>query len=114
MHEVFSKIRELGLERGIELLKFLPAEASGGAKMLAALHGPYASVSFMPTGGIDMSNLRSYLALPYVAAVGGVGWQKMNSFQPGGLTRSQIFARKPSRLRGTRGEARGTARTQQS
>jgi 2-dehydro-3-deoxyphosphogluconate aldolase / (4S)-4-hydroxy-2-oxoglutarate aldolase len=62
---------ELGLERGLGLLKFFPAEASGGVKMLKALHGPYSDVRFVPTGGIDASNLGTYLALPYVAAVGG-------------------------------------------
>jgi 2-dehydro-3-deoxyphosphogluconate aldolase/(4S)-4-hydroxy-2-oxoglutarate aldolase len=62
---------ELALERGISLLKFFPAEASGGVKMLKALHGPYADAHFVPTGGIDASNLASYLALSYVAAVGG-------------------------------------------
>jgi 2-dehydro-3-deoxyphosphogluconate aldolase / (4S)-4-hydroxy-2-oxoglutarate aldolase len=62
---------ELALEMGIRLLKFFPAEASGGVKMLKALHGPYAEVSFVPTGGIEASNLASYLALPYVAAIGG-------------------------------------------
>ncbi len=62
---------ELGLERGLTLLKFFPAEVSGGVKMLKALHGPYAEVSFVPTGGVEPANLASYLALPYVAAVGG-------------------------------------------
>ncbi len=62
---------ELGLERGLTLLKFFPAEAAGGVKMLKALHGPYAEVSFVPTGGVDPANLATYLALPYVAAVGG-------------------------------------------
>jgi len=62
---------ELGLERGLSLLKFFPAEASGGVKMLKALHGPYAEVSFVPTGGVEPGNMASYLALEYVAAVGG-------------------------------------------
>ena len=62
---------ELALERGLSVLKFFPAEASGGVKMLKALHGPYADVRFIPTGGIDAINLASYLALPYVSAVGG-------------------------------------------
>jgi 2-dehydro-3-deoxyphosphogluconate aldolase/(4S)-4-hydroxy-2-oxoglutarate aldolase len=69
---------ELGLERGLKLLKFFPAEASGGVKMLKALHGPYSEVEFVPTGGIDTSNLASYLALPYVAAVGGSWMVKEN------------------------------------
>jgi 2-dehydro-3-deoxyphosphogluconate aldolase / (4S)-4-hydroxy-2-oxoglutarate aldolase len=62
---------EMGLERGLNLLKFFPAEASGGIKMLKALHGPYGEVSFMPTGGVEVSNLAAYLALPNVAACGG-------------------------------------------
>jgi 2-dehydro-3-deoxyphosphogluconate aldolase/(4S)-4-hydroxy-2-oxoglutarate aldolase len=62
---------ELGLELGLEVLKFFPAEVSGGVKMLKALHGPYPEVKFMPTGGVDAANLASYLALPYVVACGG-------------------------------------------
>jgi len=62
---------EQGLERGLKVLKFFPAEVSGGVKMLKALHGPYAEVSFVPTGGVDPSNMVSYLELPYVAAIGG-------------------------------------------
>jgi len=62
---------EQGLERGLSVLKFFPAEASGGVKMLKALHGPYSEVQFVPTGGIDASNVAQYLQLPNVAAIGG-------------------------------------------
>jgi len=62
---------EMGLERGLDLLKFFPAEASGGIKMLKSLHGPYSDVKFVPTGGVDASNLAAYLALPNVLACGG-------------------------------------------
>jgi len=74
---------ELALEKGLSLLKFFPAEASGGVKMLKSLHGPYAEVSFVPTGGVDMANLGSYLALPYVAAVGGSWMVKEELFSSG-------------------------------
>lgn len=74
---------ELGLERGLTLLKFFPAEASGGVKMLKALHGPYAEVSFMPTGGVEPANLASYVALKYVAAVGG-SWMVKDELLAGG------------------------------
>ena len=74
---------ELGLERGLTLLKFFPAEVSGGVKMLKALHGPYAEVSFVPTGGVEPGNLASYLALPYVAAVGG-SWMVKEELLAGG------------------------------
>ncbi len=64
---------EKALTLGFHLLKFFPAEASGGVKMLEALAGPYAhtGVRFIPLGGINLSNLSAYLALPVVAAVGG-------------------------------------------
>lgn len=62
---------EMGLDRGLELLKFFPAEASGGLKMLRAVAAPYSGVKFMPTGGISMDNLLEYLAFPPVAACGG-------------------------------------------
>jgi 2-dehydro-3-deoxyphosphogluconate aldolase/(4S)-4-hydroxy-2-oxoglutarate aldolase len=55
------------------LLKFFPAEVSGGVPMLKALAGPFAhtGVKFVPTGGITAATLPAYLALPQVAAVGG-------------------------------------------
>jgi 2-dehydro-3-deoxyphosphogluconate aldolase/(4S)-4-hydroxy-2-oxoglutarate aldolase len=57
----------------LKLLKFFPAEASGGVAMLKALAGPFAhtGVKFVPTGGITAATLPAYLALPVVAAVGG-------------------------------------------
>ena len=64
---------EIGLELGCKLLKFFPAEALGGAKLLSAIYAPYkhTGVKFMPTGGVTADNLESYLSLPAVAAVGG-------------------------------------------
>lgn len=64
---------ETALDAGCRLLKFFPAEAVGGVKLLTALSAPYrhTGVRFMPTGGISPANLDSYLALDTVAAVGG-------------------------------------------
>lgn len=62
---------EVALERGLTLLKFFPAEASGGVKMLKALAAPYSQVQFMPTGGINLNNVGDYLAIPQVIACGG-------------------------------------------
>ena len=64
---------EQGLQLGCMLQKFFPAEAAGGARMLKALAGPYAhtGLMFIPTGGITALNLRDYLSLPVVAAIGG-------------------------------------------
>lgn len=64
---------ERAMALGLRLLKFFPAEASGGVKMLEALAGPYAhtGVKFIPLGGINLANLSAYLAVPVVAAIGG-------------------------------------------
>ncbi|TYA51318.1 bifunctional 4-hydroxy-2-oxoglutarate aldolase/2-dehydro-3-deoxy-phosphogluconate aldolase [Aggregatibacter actinomycetemcomitans] len=62
---------EAALEFGIESVKFFPAEASGGVKMIKALLGPYAQLQIMPTGGIGMQNIKDYLAIPNVVACGG-------------------------------------------
>ena len=62
---------EMGLDRGLDVLKFFPAEASGGLKMVKALSGPYGGVKFMPTGGITTKNLLEYLAFDRVLACGG-------------------------------------------
>lgn len=56
---------------GIKTLKFFPAGNFGGIATLKAFHGPFANCEFVPTGGIDINNYKDYLALPYVAAVGG-------------------------------------------
>ena len=58
---------EAGLERGLEVLKFFPAEASGGVAMLDALAGPFGQVKFMPTGGIGANNLADYVRRPNVS-----------------------------------------------
>ena len=59
------------MRRGLSVLKFFPAEASGGVDMLDALSGPFPTLRFMPTGGIGMHNLASYIRKPYIVACGG-------------------------------------------
>jgi 2-dehydro-3-deoxyphosphogluconate aldolase / (4S)-4-hydroxy-2-oxoglutarate aldolase len=64
---------ELALSLGCGVAKFFPAELWGGVEMLRALAAPYAhtGIRFMPTGGVNLSNLESYLNFKSVAAVGG-------------------------------------------
>ncbi|MDO4907879.1 bifunctional 4-hydroxy-2-oxoglutarate aldolase/2-dehydro-3-deoxy-phosphogluconate aldolase [Neisseria sp.] len=62
---------QLALENGIDTMKLFPAEAVGGKAMLKALYGPYAHVSFCPTGGITLESAPEYLKLPNVLCVGG-------------------------------------------
>jgi 2-dehydro-3-deoxyphosphogluconate aldolase/(4S)-4-hydroxy-2-oxoglutarate aldolase len=62
---------EVGMEMGLDVFKFFPAEESGGVAFLKAISAPYGNVKFMPTGGINQSNLLSYLALKNIVACGG-------------------------------------------
>ena len=59
------------LELGITTVKFFPANVYGGLKAMKALAGPFPQIKFIPTGGIDASNLDEYLAWDKIAAVGG-------------------------------------------
>lgn len=61
----------MALELGVEVMKFFPAEAAGGVTYLKALSAPFKQVRFVPTGGIDESNMLAYLTLPAVLAIGG-------------------------------------------
>ncbi len=61
----------MALNKGLNVLKFFPAEAAGGIKTLKAIGGPYVGVKFIPTGGISADNLADYLRLPMVHACGG-------------------------------------------
>lgn len=56
---------------GLEVVKFFPAEAAGGLKVLKALAGPFPKMKFIPTGGIGPDNLNDYLAFPKIVACGG-------------------------------------------
>ena len=59
------------LELGITTVKFFPANVYGGLKAMKALAGPFPQIKFIPTGGVDASNLDEYLAWEKIAAVGG-------------------------------------------
>ncbi|MDY3755696.1 MAG: bifunctional 4-hydroxy-2-oxoglutarate aldolase/2-dehydro-3-deoxy-phosphogluconate aldolase [Treponema sp.] len=62
---------EAAMERGLNVLKFFPAEALGGIAMLKSLSGPYSQIKFVPTGGISANNMKDYLHQKNVLAVGG-------------------------------------------
>jgi 2-dehydro-3-deoxyphosphogluconate aldolase/(4S)-4-hydroxy-2-oxoglutarate aldolase len=62
---------DMALDRGLNILKFFPAEAMGGVATLKAISAPYGGVRFIPTGGINVSNLATYLNLPSVHCCGG-------------------------------------------
>lgn len=59
------------IKLGIDTVKFFPAEQYGGIKTIKALRGPFPNLSFVPTGGISLSNLEEYLDTAGVTACGG-------------------------------------------
>lgn len=59
------------IDLGLNLVKLFPAEAVGGAALLKAYASVYPDMKFMPTGGISLTNINSYLTLPNVLACGG-------------------------------------------
>lgn len=62
---------QAAFEEGLRVVKFFPAETSGGAASVRALSAPFIGMHFIPTGGITQANMADYLRLPSVLAVGG-------------------------------------------
>ena len=56
---------------GITIVKFFPANVYGGLKALKALSGPFPQIKFIPTGGVDLTNLKEFLEFDKIYAVGG-------------------------------------------
>lgn len=61
----------MAVKRGLEVVKFFPASQFGGLKTIKALSAPFGMVKFMPTGGIDASNISEYLSSDKIIACGG-------------------------------------------
>lgn len=59
------------LKFGLELIKFFPAEQSGGLAKIKAMSAPFPQFKVMPTGGISLKNLGEYISCPVIAACGG-------------------------------------------
>ena len=81
------------LKLGLSVLKFFPAEASGGIPYLKALSGPFKQVRFIPTGGISVENLPDYLELPQVLACGGSWLVKKTMIAAGQFDQIEQLAR---------------------
>ena len=62
---------ERGIEAGLNIFKFFPAEPNGGLEAVKLLAGPYGGTGFLPTGGISFDNLPDYLSFNCIAACGG-------------------------------------------
>ena len=74
---------EQAIELGLEVVKFFPAEPAGGLKMIKAMAAPYTGLKFMPTGGINATNVKEYLAYDKILACGG-SWMVKGSLVEAG------------------------------
>ena len=66
------------MEMGLEVVKFFPAEANGGVNYLKNVAGPYKTIKWMCTGGINAKNVTEYLAFNQITACGGTWMFKKN------------------------------------
>ena len=74
---------ETAIELGLDTVKFFPAEAAGGLKMIKAMAAPYNKMHFMPTGGINADNLKSYLDFNKIVCCGGSWMVKKDMVEAG-------------------------------
>jgi 2-dehydro-3-deoxyphosphogluconate aldolase/(4S)-4-hydroxy-2-oxoglutarate aldolase len=86
------------LERGYDMLKFFPAEASGGVDVLKGIGAPLPQISFCPTGGVNPQNAGKYLSLPNVVCAGGSWVAPSELVQAGQWDQITELARAASQL----------------
>ncbi|WP_171205661.1 bifunctional 4-hydroxy-2-oxoglutarate aldolase/2-dehydro-3-deoxy-phosphogluconate aldolase [Ruegeria sp. HKCCA0235A] len=86
------------LEKGYDMLKFFPAEASGGAPALKAIGAPLPQISFCPTGGVSPTNARDYLSLSNVVCAGGSWVAPKQMVETGDWAGIETLAREASKL----------------
>ena len=88
------------LTAGCPMVKFFPAEAAGGVKMIKNLLGAFrfTGVKFMPTGGINLSNVADYLAVPEIVCCGGTWIVPKDALAAGDWTRIEKLAAEASAL----------------
>lgn len=77
------------VKRGLEVVKFFPAEQFGGVSTIKALAAPYTNMKFMPTGGVNAKNLSDYLGFGKIVACGGSWMVKGDLIQAGAFDKIQ-------------------------
>jgi 2-dehydro-3-deoxyphosphogluconate aldolase / (4S)-4-hydroxy-2-oxoglutarate aldolase len=85
-------------ELGFRALKLFPAEAVGGARLLASLAAPLPDLRFCPTGGIDLAKAPDYLKLPNVECVGGSWMLPKAALERGDYAEVERLSREAARL----------------
>ena len=86
------------VKRGLKVVKFFPAETSGGIKAIKALAAPYAGTRFMPTGGINAGNLADYLCNDCIIACGGSWMVKGSMVEDGEFDRIEQMTKEAVEL----------------
>ncbi len=97
------------VERGLEAVKFFPAEAAGGISALKAFSAVFSGLKFCPTGGISSTTAADYLALPAVACVGGSWLVSKSAVANGDWASITDAARQVSGSKADAGSAAGDA-----
>lgn len=96
---------EQAIERGLEVVKFFPAEQAGGLPFLKAVAAPYTGLRFMPTGGIGPQNLAEYLSFSRVIACGGSWMAKPEMIAAGRFDEIAQLCRKAADIAGNKRKA---------
>ena len=89
---------EQALECGIKIVKFFPAEPSGGLPMVKALAAPYVDVKFMPTGGLNETNVVDYLKYDRIHACGGSWMVKKDLIAAGDFAKIEALTGEAAEL----------------
>ena len=89
---------EQAIKYGLRVVKFFPAEAMGGLKTISAMAPVYSQICFMPTGGINASNVCDYLKNDRIIACGGTWMVKPSLFADGDFSRVEELAREAAEI----------------
>ena len=89
---------EMALGLGLDVVKFFPAENAGGLKMIKAMSAPYTMMKFMPTGGINSTNVRDYLACDKILACGGSWMVKGDLINSGNFAEIENLTREAAAI----------------
>ena len=87
-----------GINLGLNILKFFPSETMGGLKALKALSDPFPQLRFIPTGGIRLENLKEYLQMEKIHAVGGSWMAKRRMIAEGKFDEITHMAKEASKV----------------
>lgn len=89
---------EQAMELGLDFVKFFPAEPAGGLPMIKAVAAPYSGLKFMPTGGINKSNVKDYLSYNKILACGGTWMVKGDLIASGDFKTVEELTREAATL----------------